>query len=151
MQQRLNPSALSPAGYQALLGLQAHVNASGLEKKLLELIKLRASQINGCAFCIAMHAADAARDGESQERLHLLHAWRETALYTARERAALAWTETLTLVADQHVPDEVYEEARRQFSEQELVDLAYAVVAINAWNRIAIAFRLQPQSASQAA
>lgn len=146
MHQRLNPSTLSPAGYQAQLGLQAHVNGSGIEKPLLELVKLRASQINGCAYCIAMHAADAARDGERQERLHLLPAWRETALYTPRERAALAWTEALTLVADSRVPDEVYEEACRQFSEKELVDLAFAVIAINGWNRLAIAFRLQPES-----
>lgn len=146
MHQRLNPGALSPAGYQAQLELQAYVNESGVEKVLLELVKLRASQINGCAYCIAMHAADAARDGERQERLHLLPAWRETALYTPRERAALAWTEALTLVADSRVPDEVYQEARRQFSEKELVDLAFAVIAINGWNRLAVAFRLQPES-----
>lgn len=148
MHQRLSPNALSPGGYQALLGLQTHVNGSGIEKPLLELVKLRASQLNGCAFCIAMHAADAARDGERPERLHLLNAWRETLLYSARERAALAWTEALTLVAESHVPDDVYDEARRQFSEKELVELAFAVVAINGWNRLAIAFHLQPEVAS---
>ncbi|TXH29641.1 MAG: carboxymuconolactone decarboxylase family protein [Elusimicrobia bacterium] len=146
MHQRLNPAAISPAGYQAQLGLQSYVNESGIEKPLLELVKLRASQINGCAYCIAMHATEAARDGESQARLYLLPAWRETALYTPRERAALAWAEALTLVADSRVPDEVYQEARRQFSEKELVDLAFAVIAINGWNRLAVAFRLQPES-----
>ena len=145
MQARLNVNLLAPNGYKALLGLQAYVNGSGIERPLLELVKVRASQINGCAFCIAMHVTDATRAGETHERLHLLNAWRETGLYTDRERAALAWTEALTLVAEDDVPDEIYEAARQQFSEKELVDLAYAIVAINAWNRINIAFRTQPQ------
>jgi AhpD family alkylhydroperoxidase len=147
MHKRLDANTISPNGYKALLDLQTYVNTCGIEKSLLELVKLRASQINGCAFCIAMHSADAVKSGERQERLHLLNAWRGTSLYTVRERAALAWTEALTLVADSHVPDEVYEETRRQFSEKELVDLAYAIAAINGWNRMAIAFRKQPQFA----
>jgi AhpD family alkylhydroperoxidase len=129
-----------------LLILLWSVLISAIERPLIELIKVRASQINGCAFCIAMHTADAVKGGESHERLHLLNAWRETEFFTARERAALAWTEALTRVADSHVPDEVYDEARRQFSEKDLADLGYAVIAINAWNRLAIAFRMQPQA-----
>jgi len=145
MPTRLNPKTVSPDGHKALRDLQAYVDASAIERPLLELIKVRASQINGCAFCIAMHTADAVKGGESQERLHLLNAWRETEFFTSRERAALAWTEALTRVADGHVPDEVYDEARRQFSEKDLADLGYAVIAINAWNRLAITFRMQPQ------
>ena len=144
MKPRINAKQIAPDAYTAMSGLQAYVNKSGLEHSLLELIKVRASQINGCAFCIAMHTTDAVKAGERQERLHLLNAWRETELYSVRERAALAWTESLTLVADTHVPDEVYEEARQHFSEKELVDLSYAVMAINSWNRLAIAFRFAP-------
>ena len=144
MKQRINAKQAAPDAYTAMSGLQAYVNKSGLEHSLLELIKVRASQVNGCAFCIAMHTADAVKAGERQERLHLLNAWRETELYSARERAALAWTESLTLVADTHVPDEVYEEAHQHFSDKELVDLTYAVMAINSWNRLAIAFRFPP-------
>ncbi|HCK82341.1 MAG TPA: carboxymuconolactone decarboxylase family protein [Candidatus Competibacter sp.] len=153
MQARLNANQIAPDAYKALLGLQAYVNASGIEKPLLELVKVRASQINGCAFCIAMHTADAMKDGESHERLHLLNAWRETALYTARERAALTWTEALTLIAEDHVPDATYDEVHEHFSDKELVDLSFAVAAINAWNRLAIAFRTPPQlvKTSQAA
>jgi len=111
---------------------------------LLELVKIRASQINGCAFCIALHTKDARKLGESDERMHLLNAWEEAPVFSPRERAALAWTEAVTLVTEGHVPDAVYEEARKHFSEKELVDLTYAVMAINAWNRLAIAFRAQP-------
>ena len=144
MTTRLNATAIAPEAYNALRGLQNYVEACGLEKPLIELIKVRASQINGCAFCIAMHTADAVKGGESHVRLHLLNAWRETVLFTARERAALALTEAVTLVADTQVPDEVYDVARQQFSDKELVDLAYAIFAINAWNRLAITFRMQP-------
>jgi AhpD family alkylhydroperoxidase len=105
---------------------------------------MRASQINGCAYCIDMHSKDARALGETEQRLYELNAWRETPFYTERERAALAWTETLTLVSETHVPDSAYEEARKQFSEKELVDLTYAVITINAWNRIAIALRAVP-------
>jgi AhpD family alkylhydroperoxidase len=147
VQARLNATSISPNGYKALLGLQSYVNDSSIEKPLLELVKVRASQMNGFAFCLAMHIADAVRAGETHERLHLLGAWEETGLYSERERATLAWTEALTRVAETHVPDEVYEKARRQLSEKEMVDLSYATVAINAWNRINIAFRTQPQIA----
>jgi AhpD family alkylhydroperoxidase len=150
MTTRLNAKALAPDAYNALRGLQNYVDGCGIEKPLLELIKVRASQINGCAFCIAMHTADAVKGGESQVRLHLLNAWRETELFTARERAALALTEAVTLVADTHVPDTVYAEARQQFSDKEVVDLAYAIFAINAWNRLAITFRMQPLVAREA-
>ncbi len=149
MTTRLNANAIAPDAYHALRGSQNYVDACSLEKPLLELIKVRASQINGCAFCIVMHTADAVR-GESQARLHLLNAWRETELFTARERAALALTEAVTLVAESHVPDEVYDAARQQFSDKEVVDLAYAIFAINAWNRLAITFRMQPPVAKSA-
>jgi AhpD family alkylhydroperoxidase len=150
MTTRLNAKAIAPDAYNALRGLQNYVDACGIEKPLMELIKVRASQINGCAFCIAMHTSDAVKGGESHARLHLLNAWRETAVFSARERAALALTEAVTLVADTHVPDEVYDEARQQFSDKELVDVAYAIFAINAWNRLAITFRMQPLVAKAA-
>lgn len=145
MEQRLNFFETAPDGYRAMSGLQGYVNKSGLEHALLELVKIRASQINGCAFCLAMHTQDARKAGESDERMHLLAAWHEAPFYTARERAALAWTEAVTLVADGHVPDAVYDEARRHFSERELVDLTYAIVTINGWNRLCVAFRTPPR------
>lgn len=145
MTSRLDANRLAPDGRQAMAGLQAYVNRSGIEPALLELVKIRASQINGCAFCLAMHVRDARRQGEREARLDLLPAWREAPLYTARERAALAWTEAVTLIADGHVPDAVYEAAQREFGDRELVDLTYAVVAINGWNRLAIAFRKPPE------
>jgi AhpD family alkylhydroperoxidase len=144
MQQRLDAMKISPAAYRAMAGLQAYVDQSGLERSLIELVKIRASQINGCAYCLVMHTDDARKYGENDERMHLLNAWHEAPVFSERERAALAWTEALTLVADGHVPDAVYEQARKQFSEKELVDLTTAVVTINAWNRIAIAFRATP-------
>jgi AhpD family alkylhydroperoxidase len=143
-QPRLDATKVSPDLYKAMLGLEKHVEASGLEQKLLDLVKIRASQINGCAYCIVMHTNDARKHGESDEWMHLLNAWREAPIYSARERAALAWTEAVTKISDHHVPDEVYDEARRHFSEKELVDLTAAVIAINAWNRAAIAFRPTP-------
>jgi AhpD family alkylhydroperoxidase len=149
--QRFDARQIAPNGYAAQRGLQAYVNQCGLEHSLLELVKLRASQINGCAFCIHMHTTDAAEAGESQERLHLLNAWRETELYSPRERAALAWTEALTLIADSLVPDQLYDEARRHFSEKELADLSYAIVAINGWNRLMKAFRVPPAIAKASA
>jgi AhpD family alkylhydroperoxidase len=151
MSQRIDFKQAAPNGYTAFATAQAYVNKSGLEHALLELVKMRASQINGCAFCLAMHSADAVKAGERHERLHLLPAWRETDLYTPRERAALAWTEALTLVAGKDVPDDLYEEARRHFSEKELVDLSYAVIAINGWNRMCIAFRIPPAVATSSA
>jgi len=127
-------------------GLHMFVRNCGLDHSLLELVKLRASQINGCAHCIDMHTKELRADGESEQRLYLLDAWRESPFYSDRERAALAWTEAVTLVADDHVPDEVYDEARKQFTEEELVNLTLALVAINAANRLNIAFRTVPGS-----
>jgi len=149
MQQRIDVTKVSPAAYKAVAALQAYVDQSSIEAKLRALIKVRASQINGCAYCIAMHTRDARKLGESDERMHLLNAWREAPIYTLREQAALAWTEAVTLVADGQVPDKVYEFVREQFTEPEIVDLTATVVAINAWNRIAIAFRTPPQVSSQ--
>jgi AhpD family alkylhydroperoxidase len=151
MTSRLDANRLAPEGRQAMAGLQAYVNRSGLEPALLALVKIRASQINGCAFCLVMHVRDARQMGEGEERLDLLPAWREAPLYTARERAALAWTEAVTLITDGHVPDALYEAVRQEFGEKELVDLTYAVVAINGWNRLAIAFRKPPEVAGAAA
>jgi AhpD family alkylhydroperoxidase len=145
MEARLNPYKLAPGAYQALSQMEAYVKQTGLEAPLLELVKTRASQINGCAFCLAMHTRDARRAGESEDRLHLLNAWHEAPCYTDRERAALAWTEAVTLVSSSHVPDAVFEEAKKHFTETELVNLTMAVISINAWNRMAIAFRAQPQ------
>ena len=141
MHARLDISKTHPASYKAMLDLQGHVNDSGLEKPLMELVKIRASQINGCAFCLDMHTRDARMHGEREVRLHLLPAWREAPVYSERERAALAWTESLTLVHETQVPDEVYELARSQFSEEELTKLSLAIVAINGWNRLAVGFR----------
>ena len=145
MQQRIDVTKVSPAVYQAAATLQTYVDQSGLDAKLRELIKIRASQINGCAFCLAMHTRDARKVGETDERMHLLAAWREAPVYSARERAALAWVEAITLVTQGHVPDEAFEAVRKQFSEKEIVDLTAAAAAINTWNRIAIAFRVPPQ------
>ncbi len=141
MSSRIKYPKASPGAYRAMLGLEEHIHNCGLEAPLLELIKMRASQINGCAFCLDMHSKDARASGETEQRLYLLDAWREAPFYSERERAALSWTEALTLVADNHIPDDVYDEARRHFSEQQLVDLSLAVIAINGWNRLAIAFR----------
>lgn len=142
-QPRLDYAKASPEGVKALRGLEAHVRRSGLEQSLLELVKVRASQLNGCAFCLDMHTKDARAAGETEQRLYALSAWREAPFYSGRERVALAWTEAVTFVADGHVPDDVYEQAREQFSEQELVDLTLAIAAINSWNRLAIAFRTE--------
>ncbi len=141
MKPRLNPYQAAPDAMKAMGALEGYVEGSGLEPALIELVKTRASQINGCAFCIHMHTRDARARGETEERLYLLDAWRESPLYSERERAALAWTEAATLVAQTHIPDDVYEVARAQFDERELVNLTLLVGAINAWNRIAIGFR----------
>jgi AhpD family alkylhydroperoxidase len=127
-----------------MLGLEHYLHQSGLEIPLLHLIKLRASQINGCAYCIDMHWKDLRAVGENEQRLYGLDAWRESPYYTGRERAALAWTEAVTLITDGHVSDEVYEEVRPHFSEKELADLTLAVATINAWNRLAISLRAEP-------
>ncbi|HET9983771.1 MAG TPA: carboxymuconolactone decarboxylase family protein [Longimicrobiales bacterium] len=141
MTTRLRYRDAAPGAVEAMVGLETYTRSAGLEPGLLELVKMRASQINGCAYCLDMHSKDARAGGESEQRLYLLPAWREAPFYTPRERAALEWTEALTRVADGGVPDEVYAVAREQFSEKELVDLTLAVVAINGWNRLAIAFR----------
>jgi AhpD family alkylhydroperoxidase len=151
MQQRLAPWKISPGAYKAMVGLQAHISQSGLEKSLIELINIRVSQINGCAFCLVMHTADARKLGESEDRMHLLNAWREAPCFTEREQAALAWVEAVTNITEGHVPDAVYEQARQQFSEKDLVDLTTLAVAINSWNRIAIAFRMTPKVAASKA
>jgi AhpD family alkylhydroperoxidase len=129
---------------KAMSELQAAVDKSELEPALVDLVKLRASQINGCAFCINMHFQEAKARGESEQRLYLLDAWRESPVYTDRERAALAWTEAVTLITIGHVPDEIFAQAREQFTETELANLTLAVVAINGWNRFSIAFRNTP-------
>jgi AhpD family alkylhydroperoxidase len=144
MEARLKYWKTSPGVYKALRALQEAVNASGLEKRLIDLICLRVSQINGCAFCIDMHSKDLRAEGESEERLYLLEAWRESPFYTDRERAALAWSESLTKVSEDHVPDKTFEEAGKHFTDDELVKLTLAVVAINGWNRFGIAFRTPP-------
>jgi AhpD family alkylhydroperoxidase len=146
MQPRLHYQQASPGAVDAMRGLEAHIARSNLERPLIELVKMRASQINGCAYCIDMHSKDARAAGESEQRLYGLSAWRETPFYSDRERAALAWTEALTLIAGTDIPDADYQAARTQFSEAELVDLTLAVVAINGWNRIAVAFRAVPGS-----
>ena len=144
MTARLNYKNISPNAYKAMLGLEKTVNASGLEPSLLDLVRLRASQLNGCGHCIDMHAKDLRAGGETEQRIYLLGAWRESPFYSARERAALAWTECITLVADQRAPDEVYEIVRQEFSELEFVNLTLAIVAINGWNRLNIAFATVP-------
>jgi AhpD family alkylhydroperoxidase len=145
MTARLNYPKVAPGAYRALAQVEKYVHdSSGLEKSLLELVKLRASQINGCAYCIDMHTKDARAAGESEQRLYLLSVWREAPLYSDRERAALEWTEAVTLVAQDHVPDEVYERVRLHFTEEELVNLTLAIATINAWNRFAISFRSEP-------
>jgi AhpD family alkylhydroperoxidase len=151
MQQRIDITKVSPVALQAASALQGYVDQSGLDAKLRELIKIRASQINGCAYCLAMHTREARKIGESDERMHLLDAWRETPIFSARERAALAWTEAITLVAQDHVPDEVFDEVRKHFSEKEIIDLTAAATAINMWNRLAIALRAPPQVESRKA
>lgn len=141
MENRIDISKVDPKAYEAMLGLEKYLAQSGLEKPLYELIKTRASQINGCAYCINMHTRDAMNLGETAQRLFLLDAWRETTLFTEKERAVLALTEAMTLITNGHVPDEIYAEAEKQLSPQELSAVIMAVVAINGWNRIAITTR----------
>ena len=143
MSSRIDYTKAAPGALRAMFGLERYVHSSGLEASLLELVKMRASQINGCAYCLDMHSKDARAAGETEQRLYLLDAWRESPFYSERERAALAWTEAVTLVSENHVPDEVYNEVRQHFSEEELVNLTLAIVAINGWNRLAISFRAE--------
>jgi AhpD family alkylhydroperoxidase len=156
MEPRLDYQKAFPEGYQGLLHLEAIIRRSGLEPSLYELIKIRASQLNGCAFCLDMHTKDARAKGETEQRIYALPAWREAPFYSERERAALAWTEAITNIQQGHASEDVYTEARTQFSEEELVKLTYAIIQINSWNRIAIAFRpevgnYQPQTATASA
>lgn len=141
MTHRSRYATAAPKAYRAMLQLEEYVENSGLELPLLRLIQTRASQINGCSFCLDMHTKDARAEGESEQRLYLLDGWREASCYSERERAALEWTEAVTLVADGHVPDEVYERVRPHFTEEELVNLTLAIATINAWNRLNVAFR----------
>ncbi len=140
MRQWIKYSRVAPEGFKALLGLENYVKQCGLEVSLLELVRIRASQINGCGYCIDIHTKDARAEGETEQRLYCLSAWQETPLYSDRERAALAWTEAVTKISESQVPDEVYDNAMAYFSEKELVDLTMEVVAINGFNRLAISF-----------
>ncbi len=156
MEPRVDYTRVAPGALHAMLGLSKYLSQSALEPALLDLVSLRASQINGCAYCIDMHWKDLRAKGESEQRLYGLDAWAESPYYTDRERAALAWTEAVTRVAEEHVPGAAFDEARRFFSEAELVDLTLGIVAINAWNRLNIAFRspagtYQPVPRTQAA
>ncbi|MGE0666970.1 MAG: carboxymuconolactone decarboxylase family protein [Sphingomonadales bacterium] len=151
MKTRLNQYLAAPDAIAAVLAVQNYVNDCGLEHSLLELVKIRASQINGCAFCIDMHTRDARAAGETEQRIYLLDAWEEAPVYTDRERAALLWTETLTLISENHAPDHVWEAVKAQFTEKELVDLSVAIGVINTWNRLAIGFRAMPKVEKRAA
>src|SRR5690348_9541030 len=144
MKQRLNYGEVSPEAIKPMLTLTAYLKHCGLEPKLLELIKIRSSQMNGCAYCLDMHTKDARKLGETEQRIYALSAWRETPFFTDRERAGLEWTEAVTNVGGSHVPDDVFELARKFFNEKELVDLTMAVIVINGWNRLAIGFRTVP-------
>jgi len=144
MAERLNYANAFPEGLSAMLNMEKVIRTSGLEPRLLELIKIRTSQINGCAYCLDMHTKDARAGGETEQRIYTLPAWRETPFFTPRERAALSWAEALTNIQQGYAPDAVFEEVRKEFSEAEVVKLTLAVTQINSWNRIAIAFRAEP-------
>jgi AhpD family alkylhydroperoxidase len=144
MKARIDLMLVTPGVIQAMLGLERQVRQAGFDQRLLDLVRMRASQINGCAYCLDMHSKDTRANGETEQRLYGLEAWRETPYYSARERAALEWTEALTLVSETRVPDDVYERVREQFSEDELVHLSLAIVSINGWNRLNIAARTVP-------
>ena len=141
---RIDYNKVSPEVPKAIYGMDVQVEKSGLEKGLVHLLKLRASQINGCAYCVDLHSAEARKGGETERRLYSVVVWRESSLFTPRERAALAWTEAVTLLAETHVPEDVYQELLKNFSEKEAVDLTLAIIAINAWNRLAVSFRKLP-------
>jgi AhpD family alkylhydroperoxidase len=144
MNARINLMNVNPGIFHAMLGLEKQVGKSRLDTRLLDLVRMRASQINGCAYCLDMHSKDARAAGETEQRLYGLNAWRETPYYSDRERAALEWTEALTLITEGHVPDAVYERVRQEFSEDELAHLSLAIVAINGWNRLNVAARTVP-------
>ncbi|GAB1580717.1 carboxymuconolactone decarboxylase family protein [Phyllobacterium phragmitis] len=152
MQPRMKYYNVVPQLMQAMLDLEEKVKTSGLDETIRHLVKIRASQINGCAYCIHMHTREARAHGETEERIYLLDSWRESPLYTDRERAALAWTEALTLVAETRAPDDVYEALKAQFSDEEIVKLTFAITTINAWNRISVGFRsIHPVTKAHAA
>ena len=144
MKARIDLMRINPGIMQAMFGLERQVRRAGFDRRLLDLVRMRASQLNGCAYCLDMHSKDARANGETEQRLYGLSAWRETPYYSARERAALEWTEALTLVTETHVPDDVYDRVREQFSEDELAHLSLAVVSINGWNRLNVAARTVP-------
>jgi AhpD family alkylhydroperoxidase len=146
MQPRIDFYTASPDALKAMITLETAVTKLPLEKTLIELVKLRASQINGCAFCVDMHTADARKGGETERRLYAVSVWRETPFFTPRERAALAWTESLTLLSETHAPDEDYAQLSAEFDAKEMVDLTVAITTINAWNRLAVGFRKMPQA-----
>ncbi|MEO8416504.1 MAG: carboxymuconolactone decarboxylase family protein [Ginsengibacter sp.] len=146
MKERLNYASVSPRALHAMLELEKYISTSGLEHSLYELIKTRASQINGCAYCLDMHTKDARKAGETEQRLYALSAWRETAFFSERERAALEWTEALTVISENDIPDSLYDSVRKYFNEMEMVELSMAIIAINGWNRLAIGFRTVPGS-----
>jgi len=140
MSTRIDYTKAAPEAYRAMLGLEKYIHDCGLENSLLELVKMRVSQINGCAFCLDMHSKETRATGETEQRLYVLSAWREAPFYTERERAALAWAEALTLISKSHVSDDVYNQVRQHFREKELVNLTLAITTINSWNRWAIGF-----------
>jgi AhpD family alkylhydroperoxidase len=144
MEPRLDYYTASPEAVKAILMLEAANFDFSLEKSLLELVKVRVSQVNGCSFCTDMHATEARKHGESERRLHALAVWRDSPFFTERERAALAWAESVTLLAETHVPDELYAALKVEFNEREMVDLTVAIATINSWNRLAVSFRKQP-------
>ena len=146
MKQRINALEKGQGALRAMLGLSTYLAKSSIEKNLLYLIEYRVSQINGCAYCLDMHSKDLRHVGETEQRIYVLPAWRETPFFSARERAALAWAESVTLLEAGHVPDEVYEEVRKEFTEEEIIDLTLAVATINSWNRINIALRTEAGS-----
>jgi AhpD family alkylhydroperoxidase len=144
MKSRIEYAQVVPGAVEAMGALEKYVHTCGIDPKLLELIKIRASQINGCAHCLDMHTKDARAQGETEQRIYALNAWRETPFFTERERAALAWTESVTQVSTSHVPNEVYDIVRQSFDEKEIVNITTAIVAINGWNRFAVSFRTVP-------
>ncbi|HUH73527.1 MAG TPA: carboxymuconolactone decarboxylase family protein [Chitinophagales bacterium] len=144
MQERLNYMKIAPDAIKGMLEMEKYVHQSGLERSLYELVKIRASQINGCAYCLDMHTKDARKLGETEQRIYTLSTWRETPFFSERERAALAWTEALTLISENDVPDALYNATREYFNEKEMMDLTISIIAINSWNRLAISFRTTP-------
>jgi AhpD family alkylhydroperoxidase len=146
MEHRINAFTASPKAYQALATMEQFVDSCGLERLLLELVKMRASQINGCAYCLDMHSKDARALGETEQRLYALNAWREAPFYSERERAALEWTEAITQISETHAPDDVYQRVSKQFKPEDLANLTLAIATINSWNRLCIAFRVTPGS-----